>query len=43
MLFYCCADVEDGGPILEQHWVNAVFVAGLLSQLISELESLTQC
>ena len=23
MLFKCCANVEDGGPALEQHWVNA--------------------
>ena len=22
MLFYCCANFEDGGPPLEQHWVN---------------------
>ena len=28
MLFYCCADVEDGGPALEQHWVNASCLLG---------------
>ena len=29
MLFYCGADVEDGGPTLEQHWVNASCLLGL--------------
>ena len=28
MLFQCCADVEDGGPALEQHWVNASCLLG---------------
>ena len=28
MLFWCCADVEDGGPALEQHWVNASCLLG---------------
>ena len=28
MLFQCCADNEDGGPALEQHWVNASFLMG---------------
>ena len=28
MLFYCCADVEDGGPALEQYWVNASCLLG---------------
>ena len=42
MLFYCCADVEDGGPALEQYWVNASCLLGR-SQMISKLESLTQC
>ena len=28
MLFVCCADVEDGGPALEQHWANASCLLG---------------
>ena len=28
MLFYCCADFKDGGPTLEQHWVNAFCLLG---------------
>ena len=28
MLFLCCADVEDGGPALEQHWVHASCLLG---------------
>ena len=28
MLFYCLADVEDGGPALKQHWVNVLCLLG---------------
>ena len=29
MLFYCWADVEDGGPTLKQHWVNVSCLLGM--------------
>ena len=29
MLFYCWASVEDGGPTLKQHWVNALCLMGV--------------
>ena len=28
MLFQCWASVEDGGPTLKQHWVNAPCLLG---------------
>ena len=28
MLVYCCASVADGGPALNQHWVNAPCLLG---------------
>ena len=34
MLFLCRADVEDVGPIVEQHWVNASY---LLCQVFSQV------
>ena len=29
MLFQCWAGVEDGGPTLKQHWVNASCLLGI--------------
>ena len=29
MLFYCWANVEDDGPTLKQHWVNASCLLGM--------------
>ena len=29
MLFLCWASVEDGGPTLKQHWVNASCLLGM--------------
>ena len=35
MLFWCWADVEDSGPTLKQHWVNASCLLGWMSALTS--------
>ena len=35
MLFKCWASVKDGGPTLEQHWVNASFLLGRLSFIVT--------
>ena len=32
MLFQCWASVEDGGPILKQHWVNASCLLGCVTK-----------
>ena len=31
MLFLCRADVEDVGPIVEQHWVSASYLLSVLA------------